>query len=105
MEGAPDIIALNEEIKNESAFVDLLKSELSKVIIGQQGMVEGLLIGLLADGHVLLEGVPGLAKTLAINSLSQTIGASFSRVQFTPDLLPSDIIGTQIYNMSEHLFE
>ena len=105
MQTTPDIIALNESIKNESAFITLIQNELSKVIIGQQGMVEGLLIGLLADGHVLLEGVPGLAKTLAINSLSQTIGASFSRVQFTPDLLPSDIIGTQIYNMSEHLFE
>ena len=105
MQTTPDIIALNESIKNESAFITLIQNELSNVIIGQQGMVEGLLIGLLADGHVLLEGVPGLAKTLAINSLSQTIGASFSRVQFTPDLLPSDIIGTQIYNMSEHLFE
>ena len=105
MQTTPDIIALNENIKSESAFIHLIQSELSKVIIGQQGMVEGLLIGLLADGHVLLEGVPGLAKTLAINSLRQTIGASFSRVQFTPDLLPSDIIGTQIYNMSEHLFE
>lgn len=78
METAPDIVALNESIKNESAFIDLLQSELSKVIVGQKGMVEGLLIGLLADGHILLEGVPGLAKTLAINSLSKTIGASFS---------------------------
>ena len=98
MEGAPDIMALNEEIKNESAFVDLLKSELGKVIVGQEGMVEGLLIGLLANGHILLEGVPGLAKTLAINSLSQTLGGSFSRVQFTPDLLPADIIGTYMYD-------
>ena len=73
MQTTPDIIALNESIKNESAFITLIQNELSKVIIGQQGMVEGLLIGLLADGHVLLEGVPGLAKTLAINSLSQTI--------------------------------
>ncbi len=105
METAPDIVALNESIKNESAFIDLLQSELSKVIVGQKGMVEGLLIGLLADGHILLEGVPGLAKTLAINSLSRTIGASFSRVQFTPDLLPSDVVGTQIYNMKEHKFE
>lgn len=105
MEGAPDIIVLNEEIKNESAFVDLLKSELGKVIVGQEGMIEGLLIGLLANGHILLEGVPGLAKTLAINSLSQTLGGSFSRVQFTPDLLPSDVIGTQIYNMKDHAFE
>jgi MoxR-like ATPase len=93
MESAPDIIALNDEIKNESAFIDLIKNELQKVIVGQKGMVEGLLIGLLADGHILLEGVPGLAKTLAINSLSKTIGGSFSRVQFTPDLLPSDVVG------------
>jgi len=105
METAPDIVALNESIKNESAFIDLLQSELGKVIVGQKGMVEGLLVGLLADGHILLEGVPGLAKTLAINSLSKTIGASFSRIQFTPDLLPSDVVGTQIYNMKEHSFE
>ena len=105
MEGAQDLITLNEEIKNDSAFIDLIQRELSKVIVGQKGMVEGLLIGLLADGHILLEGVPGLAKTLAINSLSQTIGGSFSRVQFTPDLLPSDVIGTQIYNMRDHKFE
>ena len=105
MEGAPDIVALNEEIKNESAIIDLIQSELRKVIVGQNGMVEGLLIGLLANGHILLEGVPGLAKTLAINSLSKTLGGSFSRVQFTPDLLPSDVIGTQIYNMKDHAFE
>ena len=105
MEGAPDIVALNEEIKNESAFIDLIQSELRKVIVGQNGMVEGLLIGLLANGHILLEGVPGLGKTLAINSLSKTLGGSFSRVQFTPDLLPSDVIGTQIYNMKDHAFE
>ena len=105
MEGAPDIVALNEEIKNESAFIDLIQSELRKVIVGQNGMVEGLLIGLLANGHILLEGVPGLAKTLAINSLSKTLGGSFSRVQFTQDLLPSDVIGTQIYNMKDHAFE
>ena len=105
MEGAPDIVALNEEIKNESAFIDLIQSELRKVIVGQNGMVEGLLIGLLANGYILLEGVPGLAKTLAINSLSKTLGGSFSRVQFTPDLLPSDVIGTQIYNMKDHAFE
>ena len=105
MEGAPDIVALNEEIKNESAFIDLIQSELRKVIVGQNGMVEGLLIGLLANGHILLEGVPGLAKTLAINSLSKTLGGSFSRVQFTPDLLPSDVIGAQIYNMKDHAFE
>lgn len=105
MESAPDILQLNERIKEESAFIDLIQSELRKVIVGQKGMVEGLLIGLLADGHILLEGVPGLAKTLAINSLSKVLGGSFSRVQFTPDLLPSDVIGTQIYNMQEHTFE
>ena len=105
MEGAPDIVALNEEIKNESAIIDLIQSELRKVIVGQNGMVEGLLSGLLAHGHIRLEGVPGLAKTLAINSLSKTLGGSFSRVQFTPDLLPSDVIGTQIYNMKEHAFD
>ncbi|MEY2963576.1 MAG: MoxR-like ATPase [Bacteroidota bacterium] len=105
MQGAPDIVALNEEIKNESAFIDLIQSEVSKTIVGQRGMIEGLLIGLLANGHILLEGVPGLAKTLAINSLSKALGGSFSRVQFTPDLLPSDVIGTQIYNMRDHVFE
>jgi len=105
MEGSPYIVAVNEEIKNESAFIDRIQSELRKVIVGQNGMVEGLLIGLLANGHILLEGVPGLAKTLAINSLSKTLGGSFSRVQFTPDLLPSDVIGTQIYNMKDHAFE
>lgn len=105
MHGAPDIVALNEEIKNESAFIDLIQSEVSKTIVGQKGMIEGLLIGLLANGHILLEGVPGLAKTLAINSLSKALGGSFSRVQFTPDLLPSDVIGTQIYNMRDHVFE
>lgn len=105
METAPDIAQLNDIIKSESSFVELIQTELSKVIVGQKGMVEGLLIGLLADGHILLEGVPGLAKTLAINSLSKTIGGSFSRVQFTPDLLPSDVIGTQVYNMREHKFD
>lgn len=105
METAPDIAQLNEIIKSESSFVELIQTELSKVIVGQKGMVEGLLVGLLADGHILLEGVPGLAKTLAINSLSKTIGGTFSRVQFTPDLLPSDVIGTQVYNMREHKFD
>ena len=82
-----DIRAINEMIQRESAFVDLLKMEMDKVIVGQKYMVERLLIGLLADGHILLEGVPGLAKTLAINTLSKTIQADFSRIQFTPDLL------------------
>jgi MoxR-like ATPase len=99
-----DIKSLNKKIEKESAFVDLLHIELGKVIVGQQHMLERLLIGLLGEGHVLLEGVPGLAKTLAINSLSKAIKASFSRVQFTPDLLPADVIGTMIYNIKENDF-
>ena len=99
-----DIKEISEKIKNESAFVDLLSMEINKVIIGQKHLIERLLIGLLADGHILLEGVPGLAKTLAINSLSRAINGDFSRIQFTPDLLPSDIVGTTIYNMSKNEF-
>lgn len=99
-----DITALNEKIKNESAFVDLLQSEISKVIIGQKQMVERLLIGLLSNGHILLEGVPGLAKTLAIKTLAAAMKAKFHRLQFTPDLLPADLIGTQIYNQKESNF-
>jgi MoxR-like ATPase len=99
-----DIKSLNKKIEKESAFVDLLQIELGKVIVGQQQMLERLLIGLLGEGHILLEGVPGLAKTLAINSLSKAIKASFSRVQFTPDLLPADVIGTMIYNIKENDF-
>jgi len=99
-----DIKSLNEKIEKESAFVDLLQIELGKVIVGQQQMLERLLIGLLGEGHILLEGVPGLAKTLAINSLSKAIKASFSRVQFTPDLLPADVTGTMIYNIKENDF-
>lgn len=94
-----DIKTINEKIEKESAFIDLLILEINKVIVGQKHMVERLLIGLLGQGHILLEGVPGLAKTLAINSLSQAVDGSFSRIQFTPDLLPADVIGTQIYNM------
>lgn len=94
-----DISSLNEKIERESAFVDLLKAEMNKVIVGQKDMVERLLIGLLGQGHILLEGVPGLAKTLAINTLSQAVHGSFSRIQFTPDLLPADVVGTMIYNM------
>ena len=100
-----DIRALNERIHQQSAFVDLLLLELNKALIGQKLMAERLLIGLLTQGHILLEGVPGLAKTLAIKSLAQTIDAQFSRIQFTPDLLPADIIGTMIYNPQEHKFE
>lgn len=94
-----DISALNEKIEKESAFVDVLSLEMNKVIVGQKHMVERLLIGLLGRGHILLEGVPGLAKTLAINTLSQAVHGSFSRIQFTPDLLPADVVGTLIYNM------
>ena len=94
MEKKVDIKKINEKIKKESAFIDLLTLEINKVIIGQKVMIERLLIGLLGQGHVLLEGVPGLAKTLAINTLSKAISGSFSRIQFTPDLLPADVIGT-----------
>ncbi|WP_203294889.1 AAA family ATPase [Luteirhabdus pelagi] len=99
-----DIGALNEKIEKESAFVDILTMEMNKVIVGQKKMVERLLIGLLGQGHILLEGVPGLAKTLAINTLSKAVHGSFSRIQFTPDLLPADVIGTLIYNMKVNDF-
>jgi len=99
-----DIRAINEKIEKESAFVDLLQLEMNKVIIGQKHMLERLLIGLLGNGHILLEGVPGLAKTLAINTLAQAVKGSFSRIQFTPDLLPADVIGTMIFNMKENDF-
>lgn len=99
-----DIKSINEKIEKESAFIDLLTLELNKVIVGQKHMVERLLIGLLGQGHILLEGVPGLAKTLAINTLSQAVDGSFSRIQFTPDLLPADVVGTLIYNMKENDF-
>ena len=99
-----DIAGLNEKIQRESAFVDLLTNEMNKVIIGQKHMIERLLIGLLGQGHILLEGVPGLAKTLAINTLSKAVKGSFSRIQFTPDLLPADVVGTMIYNMKDNDF-
>lgn len=99
-----DIAELNEKIKNESAFVDLLMGEIGKVIVGQKGMVERLVIGLLSNGHILLEGVPGLAKTLAIKSLASAMKARFQRIQFTPDLLPADLIGTMIYNQKDGNF-
>lgn len=99
-----NIAELNEKIERESAFIDLLMQEIGKSIIGQKTMLERLLIGLLGNGHILLEGVPGLAKTLAINSLAQAVQADFSRIQFTPDLLPSDLVGTQIYNMQKNEF-
>jgi MoxR-like ATPase len=99
-----DIAELNEKIKNESAFVDLLMSEIGKVIVGQKEMVERLVVGMLGNGHVLLEGVPGLAKTLAIKTLASAMKAKFQRIQFTPDLLPADLIGTQIYNQKDGNF-
>ena len=99
-----DIKAINEKIEKESAFIDLLTLEMKKVIVGQKDMVDRLLIALLGKGHILLEGVPGLAKTLAINTLSQAVKGSFSRIQFTPDLLPADVVGTMIYNIKENDF-
>jgi MoxR-like ATPase len=99
-----DISALNERIRKESEFIDILLSEIGKVIIGQKQMLERLVIGLLGNGHVLLEGVPGLAKTLAIKSLAASMKAKFQRIQFTPDLLPADLIGTLIYNQKEGNF-
>jgi MoxR-like ATPase len=99
-----DIQSINEKIEKESAFVDLLTLEMNKVIVGQKHMIERLLIGLLGEGHILLEGVPGLAKTLAINTLSKAVAGSFSRVQFTPDLLPADVVGTMIYNIKANDF-
>jgi len=99
-----DVRAINEKIERESAFVDLLTNEMNKVIVGQKDMIERLLIGLLGNGHILLEGVPGLAKTLAINTLAKAVDGSFSRVQFTPDLLPADVVGTMIYNIKENEF-
>ncbi|MEO9570960.1 MAG: MoxR family ATPase [Polaribacter sp.] len=100
-----DVRAINEKIERESAFIDILTLEMNKVIVGQKQMIESLLIGLLGNGHILLEGVPGLAKTLAINTLSKAVQGSFSRVQFTPDLLPADVVGTMIYNMQKNNFE
>ena len=99
-----DIKELNDRINKESAFVDMLMMEMNKVIVGQKHMTERLLIGLLSNGHILLEGVPGLAKTLAINTLATTIDAKFSRIQFTPDLLPADVLGTQIYSPKNETF-
>ncbi|MFN5136232.1 MAG: AAA family ATPase [Chitinophagaceae bacterium] len=101
---ADDIKQLNEQIHLNSAFLDRLRTEVNKVLVGQQYMVDRLLVGLLGNGHILLEGVPGLAKTLTIKSLSQAINAKFSRIQFTPDMLPADVIGTMIYNQQENKF-
>jgi len=100
-----NIKELNEKIQRESAFVDMVTLEMNKVIVGQKQLVENLLIGLLANGHILLEGVPGLAKTLAINTLASIVDAKFSRIQFTPDLLPADLIGTMIYSQKQEKFQ
>ena len=100
-----NIKELNERIKEESAFVDILSMEMSKVIVGQKHLIENLLIGLLANGHILLEGVPGLAKTLAINTLASSVNANFNRIQFTPDLLPADVLGTLIYSQKSEQFQ
>ena len=100
-----NIKELNDRIQKESSFVDLLTMEMGKVIVGQKSLVENLLIGLLANGHILLEGVPGLAKTLAINTLASAVDAKFSRIQFTPDLLPADVIGTLIYSQKSEQFQ
>jgi len=99
-----DITALNEQISQESEFIDALHSEISKVIVGQKKMINRLLVALLTNGHILLEGVPGLAKTLTVNTLSRAINTKFQRIQFTPDLLPADLIGTLIYNQKDGVF-
>lgn len=104
MNQAIDIRELNERIQQESSFVDLIAFEMNKVIVGQKHLVESLLIGLLSNGHILLEGVPGLAKTLAIKSLANTIDVKFARIQFTPDLLPADLLGTMIYSQKREEF-
>ena len=101
---AVDISKINEKIERESAFIDILTAEMNKVIIGQKHMVNALLIGLFGKGHILLEGVPGLAKTLSINTLAKSVHGSFSRIQFTPDLLPADVIGTMTYNIKQNEF-
>lgn len=104
MQTAEDIRLLNDKIQHAAVFIDRLRAEMAKVIVGQLYMVDRLMIGLLSNGHVLLEGVPGLAKTLTIKSLAQAVQAKFSRIQFTPDLLPADVIGTMIYNQQRHEF-
>ena len=104
LQTAEDIRLLNERISYSASFIDKINSEMGKVIVGQNHMIERLLIGLLSNGHILLEGVPGLAKTLSIKSLAQSINAKFSRIQFTPDLLPADVTGTMIYNQQKNEF-
>src|SRR5574344_3116324 len=104
MENNIDIREIHEQVHRESQFVDLINLEMKKVIVGQRQLIDGLLIGLLSDGHILLEGVPGLAKTLAINTVAKIIDAKFARIQFTPDLLPADLIGTMIYSQKKEEF-
>ncbi len=104
MDQAVDIRELNERIQRESSFVDIISMEMNKVIVGQKHLIESLLVGLLSGGHILLEGVPGLAKTLAINTLATSIDAKFARIQFTPDLLPADLLGTMIYSQKREEF-
>ncbi|MFP4046520.1 MAG: AAA family ATPase [Bacteroidales bacterium] len=104
MEQTVNVKELNERIRNESSFVDMIQMEMNKVIVGQKHLLDSLLVGLLSDGHILLEGVPGLAKTLAINTLASVINAKFNRVQFTPDLLPADLLGTMIYSQKKEQF-
>jgi len=104
MEQTVNLREINERIKEESSFIDLITIEMNKVIVGQKHLVESLMIGLLSDGHILLEGVPGLAKTLAITTLSQIVDAKFARIQFTPDLLPADLLGTMIYSQKKEEF-
>ncbi|MGM0497548.1 MAG: AAA family ATPase [Bacteroidota bacterium] len=104
MDQTVNVKELNERIHNESSFVDMINMEMNKVIVGQKHLVESLLVGLLSDGHILLEGVPGLAKTLAINTLASIINAKFNRIQFTPDLLPADLLGTMIYSQKNEQF-
>jgi MoxR-like ATPase len=104
MDQTVNVKELNERIRNESSFVDMINMEMNKVIVGQKHLVESLLVGLLSNGHILLEGVPGLAKTLAISTLASVIDAKFNRVQFTPDLLPADLLGTMIYSQQKEQF-
>jgi len=105
MNSATDIRELNEIVNKESLFIEVIQRELSKTIVGQKNMVDKMLLALLSQGHILLEGLPGLAKTLTIKSLAETIACDFNRIQFTPDLLPSDILGTMIYNQKEGEFK
>jgi MoxR-like ATPase len=100
-----DIKTINEKIQRESSFIDLLQMEIGKVIVGQKYLVERLMVGLLANGHILLEGVPGLAKTLSIKTLAGSVQAKFQRIQFTPDLLPADLVGTMVYNQKDSSFQ